>query len=71
MSAIFFPWKYNESYDFTIQVLRDEISICYGGTQVIWVRDSNGPYLNGMIGLSLRDASQCEYKMIGVKPIQP
>lgn len=70
LATVDFPWKHGERVELSLEARADRIRVFDGdGALLLEYQDTHKPYLNGMIGLCLRETSQCLYHNIQVQPI--
>ncbi|MGI5959296.1 MAG: ADP-ribosylglycohydrolase family protein [Massiliimalia sp.] len=70
LSEVPFDWQYGVSYELQVRVQGNRITVLCDGNQLIEFEDQNRPYLNGGIGVSVRNGSRCGYHHIQVQGLE-
>jgi ADP-ribosylglycohydrolase len=61
-----FPWETGGSYTITVKAAGAALELSVDGREYLSFTDTDGPYLRGGIGLSVRDGGHCAYRRIRV-----
>ena len=63
-------WEHGGCYRLTVRANGNELAVMDNGRELIRYTDTDRPYLNGSVGVSLRDGSRCQYADFAVKGIK-
>lgn len=65
-----YPWEYGKTYKITVKARENNIYVAVDGEEKLVFTDEEYPYLQGGIGMSVREGSHSLYESIAVKPLQ-